>query len=86
MKARNWNELAKELENLVYSNYEPARVNVVVINGEKGNPDGIKVYPKQGRTIHVAEQIVDFCRCKQLCNYITCEEKDDELIASVMIF
>lgn len=86
MKARNWNELAKELENLAYTGYEPAQVNVVVIDDKKGNPDGLKVYPKQGRTIYVAEQIVDFCRCKMLSNYITCEEKGDELIASVMIF
>lgn len=81
MKARNWNELAKELENLAYTSYEPAQVNVVVIDD-----DGLKVYPKNGRTIHVAEQIMDFCRCKQLSNYITCEEIDDELIVSVMIF
>ena len=86
MKERNWNELAKELENLAYFNYKPAQVNVVVCYDEKGKPDGLKVYPKQGRTIHVAEQIVDFCRCKQLNNYITCEEIGNELIANVMIF
>ena len=81
MKARNWNELAKELENLVYISYEPAQVNVVVIDD-----DGLMVYTKKGRTIPVAEQIVDFCRCKQLNNYITCEEIGNELIACVMIF
>lgn len=86
MKTKNWKELASELENLAYTNYEPAQVKVVITKDLEGNPDGLEVFPKSGTGLYATEEIVDFCRCKKLNNCISCHIVDDKPVAFARIF
>lgn len=86
MEVKNWKQLASEFENLAYVSYEPVQVRVVIVKDLHGNEDCIEVYPKHGTTLHLTEQIVDFCRCKQLNNYIGCAMIDGNPVVYARIF
>lgn len=86
MKVKNWKQLASEFENLAYVSYEPAQVKVVIVTGRDGNPDGLEVYPKSGTSLHVTEQIVDFCRCKRLNNCVSCDIANGQPVVFARIF
>ena len=86
MKTKNWKQLAEEFKNLAHTNYEPAQVNVVITKDFEGKPDGLEVYPKQGNSLHVINEIVDFCRCKLLSNCVSIDLTDGKPVLCARIF
>lgn len=68
MKERDWNQLSEELIELIGNYTEATRVKAVVrANCIELVPDGEE---NDGISFHHTEQVVDFCRCKRLSNYV----------------
>ena len=69
MRTKNWKQLASELKECIFTT-EFTRVNIVIEKDPQGNDDGIKITPESGEVLFCTEDIVDFCRCKRLSNYV----------------
>lgn len=68
MKERDWTKLSEELMELIGNYTEAARVKAIVrANAIELVPDGDE---NEGFAFHHTEQVVDFCRCKKLSNYV----------------
>ena len=68
MKERNWEALAQELIELIGNSTEATAVEVKVEN------NAIELHPKKGNdgtAFSHTEEVVDFCRCKKLSNYVS---------------
>lgn len=79
----NWAALAEELSLLTHTNFEPAQVDVVVAG------ESLEVLPcgiNDGRAFHHMNEVVDFCRCKQLKCYATHKTLDGNIVTYIRIF
>lgn len=84
-KKRDWNSLVTELSEILAGGYEGTAVDVVLGNDK----ESIEVYPKASAvcgSFYKTEEIVDFCRCKRLSNYIATEMRNDRLECFARIF
>ena len=82
MKARYWKELGLELKELLGNMTEATAVNVIVKVEEK-----IELHPAEtndGRAFYHTEQVVDFCRCKKLSNYVVYDRITNKVICRII--
>ena len=69
MKERNWSALAQELTELIGDTTEATAVEVRVYKDSS-----LELYPikdNNGTCFYHMETVVDFCRCKKLCCYVS---------------
>lgn len=80
---KNYQELAKELRELIVNHTDATSVEIVATK------DGIDIFPAKTITtgaFHHMEEVVDFCRVKRLSSYAAVEIVNCKPVVVVTIF